>query len=99
MERVSVLEIYLKNQWYKAQVSLEELCLSVTLLDSTLDHLSPVQFDDISDHVRNVRVVKNGDTNFGISIKGGKENDMPVFISKIFKDTPADLTGQLHVGT
>lgn len=94
MERISILEIFLKNQWYKAQVSLDELCLSVTFLDQCL--LDP--FDAITDEVRTVRITKSSDTNFGISIKGGKENDMPVFISKVFKDTPADVCGQLHTG-
>lgn len=98
MERVSILEIFLKNQWYKAQVGLEELCLGVTLLDNCLDSFGIDQFDAITDEVRTVRIAKSSDTNFGISVKGGKENDMPVFISKIFKDMPADFSGQLHVG-
>lgn len=34
----------------------------------------------------------------GISIKGGKENRMPILISKIFPNMPADQTGQLYVG-
>ena len=34
----------------------------------------------------------------GISIKGGRENQMPILISKIFPNLPADQTGQLYVG-
>jgi C-terminal processing protease CtpA/Prc len=34
----------------------------------------------------------------GISIKGGRENRMPILISKIFPNMPADQTGQLYVG-
>ena len=34
----------------------------------------------------------------GISIKGGRENRMPIIISKIFPNMPADQTGQLYVG-
>jgi C-terminal processing protease CtpA/Prc len=34
----------------------------------------------------------------GISIKGGRENRMPILISKIFPHMPADQTGQLYVG-
>lgn len=34
----------------------------------------------------------------GISIKGGKENKMPILISKIFKGLAADQTEALYVG-
>ena len=34
----------------------------------------------------------------GISIKGGKENRMPILISKIFKNMAADKTNKLYVG-
>lgn len=34
----------------------------------------------------------------GISIKGGKENRMPILISKIFKNMAADKTEKLYVG-
>uniref|UniRef100_A0A8B9MQ72 PDZ domain-containing protein n=1 Tax=Accipiter nisus TaxID=211598 RepID=A0A8B9MQ72_9AVES len=34
----------------------------------------------------------------GISIKGGKENKMPILISKIFKGLAADQTQALYVG-
>lgn len=52
-----------------------------------------------NDNIRFVRVTKTGDNNgLGISIKGGKENKMPIIISKIFKGMAADLTEQLFVG-
>ncbi|CAM9658150.1 unnamed protein product, partial [Lampetra planeri] len=35
---------------------------------------------------------------FGLSIKGGAEHNVPVVISKIFKDQAADQTGMLFVG-
>ena len=35
---------------------------------------------------------------FAISIKGGREHRMPILISKIFPNMPADQTGQLYVG-
>ena len=34
----------------------------------------------------------------GISIKGGRENRMPILISKIFKSMAADRTERLYVG-
>jgi len=39
----------------------------------------------MSPDVRMVRVVKTETHGLGVSIKGGKENNMPVIISKIFK--------------
>jgi hypothetical protein len=39
----------------------------------------------MSPDVRSVRVVKTETHGLGVSIKGGKENNMPVIISKIFK--------------
>ena len=34
----------------------------------------------------------------GISIKGGRENRMPIIVSKIFKGKAADKTGELFIG-
>ena len=69
---------------------------------------------NLSDEKRFVRVYKTtvasgndssaggtstgGGGGLGISIKGGKENKMPIIISKIFKNMSADLTKQLFVG-
>ena len=47
---------------------------------------------------RVVRVTKADASGLGVSIKGGRENKMPILISKIFKGMAADLTGQLYVG-
>ncbi|KAM8947471.1 alpha-1-syntrophin [Pelodytes ibericus] len=47
---------------------------------------------------RTVRVVKQEAGGLGVSIKGGRENKMPILISKIFKGLAADLTGDLYVG-
>ncbi|XP_007906131.1 beta-2-syntrophin [Callorhinchus milii] len=50
------------------------------------------------DRVRSVRVVKQEAGGLGISIKGGRENRMPILISKIFRGLAADQTGALYVG-
>ncbi|XP_044155256.1 alpha-1-syntrophin [Bufo gargarizans] len=47
---------------------------------------------------RTVRVTKQDAGGLGVSIKGGRENKMPILISKIFKGLAADLTGALYVG-
>ncbi|XP_073446373.1 beta-1-syntrophin isoform X2 [Dendrobates tinctorius] len=52
----------------------------------------------IASQKRAVRVVKQELGGLGISIKGGKENKMPILISKIFRGLAADLTHCLYVG-
>ncbi|XP_047667346.1 beta-1-syntrophin isoform X2 [Tachysurus fulvidraco] len=52
----------------------------------------------IANRKRCVRVVKQDVGGLGISIKGGKENKMPILISKIFKGLAADQTHSLYVG-
>ncbi|XP_032891504.1 LOW QUALITY PROTEIN: beta-2-syntrophin [Amblyraja radiata] len=52
----------------------------------------------LPDRVRTVRVLKQEAGGLGISIKGGRENRMPIVISKIFRGLAADRTGALFVG-
>ncbi|OCT74991.1 beta-1-syntrophin [Xenopus laevis] len=52
----------------------------------------------IGNKKRPVKVLKQELGGLGISIKGGKENKMPILISKIFKGLAADLTQSLYVG-
>ncbi|KAF5905687.1 alpha-1-syntrophin, partial [Clarias magur] len=59
---------------------------------------SPAVPDSISNVKRTVRVTKQDVGGLGISIKGGKENKMPILISKIFKGLAADQTEALYVG-
>ncbi|XP_054286253.1 beta-1-syntrophin isoform X2 [Macrosteles quadrilineatus] len=54
--------------------------------------------ESVANQKRIVRVVKSDNNGLGISIKGGKENKMPILISKIFKGMAADQTEQLYVG-
>ncbi|XP_052817415.1 beta-1-syntrophin-like [Mya arenaria] len=54
--------------------------------------------DNIPGQKRTVKVLKEETNGLGISIKGGRENKMPILISKIFKGMAADKTGQLFVG-
>ncbi|XP_035236955.1 alpha-1-syntrophin-like [Anguilla anguilla] len=64
---------------------------------SNLGSSSPVP-ESITNVKRTVRVTKQDVGGLGISIKGGKENKMPILISKIFKGLAADQTGALYVG-
>uniref|UniRef100_A0A673HZ84 Beta-2-syntrophin-like n=1 Tax=Sinocyclocheilus rhinocerous TaxID=307959 RepID=A0A673HZ84_9TELE len=50
------------------------------------------------DGVRRVRIVKQESGGLGISIKGGRENRMPILISKIFPGFAADQSRALRVG-
>lgn len=58
----------------------------------------PVSLDGSSEAVRKVRVVKQESGGLGISIKGGRENRMPILISKIFPGFAADQSRALRVG-
>lgn len=147
--RSSALETYVRGQWYKVYVTLEDdyLCISLdessnensmslngslnnnTLGKVTLYYIivyyycqllytcqfyeicvlrvadssgSIIDCVDVPDSVANqkrlIRVVKTDSNGLGISIKGGRENKMPILISKIFKGMAADQTEQLYVG-
>lgn len=58
----------------------------------------PVALEGSSEAVRKVRVVKQESGGLGISIKGGRENRMPILISKIFPGLAADQSRALRVG-
>ncbi|XP_075262683.1 beta-1-syntrophin-like isoform X1 [Convolutriloba macropyga] len=118
--RAGQLEIFLREQWIKVEVRLNEESLTVQAeveqppggggVDSnvpggpsdnlvasypTPDENTP---DAVSNQKRYVKVVKEEVGGLGISIKGGKENNMPILISKIFKGLAADKTNALYVG-
>ncbi|XP_042214506.1 beta-1-syntrophin-like isoform X2 [Homarus americanus] len=93
--------------WHQARLTLEADHLFVTLTD--LDDLSNLQGSDgetgpsdvpepIASQKRVVQICKSDNNGLGISIKGGRENKMPILISKIFKGMAADLTENLYVG-
>lgn len=52
----------------------------------------------LSGQKRMIRIVKEDHNGLGISIKGGRENKMPIIVSKIFNGLSADRTKQLYVG-
>ncbi|XP_061807339.1 beta-1-syntrophin isoform X1 [Nerophis lumbriciformis] len=62
-----------------------------------LDQHEPVP-ESIANRKRYVKVTKQDVGGLGISIKGGRENKMPILISKIFKGLAADQTQALYVG-
>lgn len=88
-------------------ITLDESYENMTTLNGTLNNNietpsghsdTPEVPDSVANQKRSVRVVKSDNNGLGISIKGGKENKMPILISKIFKGMAADQTDQLYVG-
>ncbi|XP_029360388.1 beta-1-syntrophin isoform X1 [Echeneis naucrates] len=65
---------------------------------SEFTHLPERVPEAIANRKRCVQVTKQEIGGLGISIKGGKENKMPILISKIFKGLAADQTQALYVG-
>lgn len=69
---------------------------------SPLDSSSSAGDVDVPEHVANqvrvVHVVKQDVGGLGISIKGGRENKMPILISKIFNGLAAAQTECLYMG-
>lgn len=105
--RRGFLEVLVKDEWYKVEVRLEEESIGITLTEK----LDGEEGNGMSEGEegrgewipstyprRKVRVVKEEGSGLGISIKGGRENCMPILISKIFSGMSADKTGQLFVG-
>lgn len=90
-------------------ISLDESYENSTALNGTLNNNNNLDStsgmmdnadvpESVANQKRVVRVVKSDNNGLGISIKGGKENKMPILISKIFKGMAADQTEQLYVG-
>jgi len=54
---------------------------------------------DVDDQTRVVTLHKSaGGGGLGISIKGGREHHLPVLISRLIRDKPAEQSGQLFIG-
>ena len=111
-DRSGQVEVWAKEEWHPATVTLngDAGCLFITLENPPTNQrdgtetvnasaISAEQYrDSLANQKRIVRIVKSDNTGLGISIKGGRENRMPILISKIFKGLPADRTEQLYVG-
>jgi hypothetical protein len=118
--RSGVFEVYIRQQWCRVFVVLNDESLTLSL-DETPDNASAINGgadvslhnqndesagakpsqqlpDSIAGQKRVVKVVKEEQNGLGVSIKGGKENKMPILISKIFKGMAADKTEKLYVG-
>lgn len=109
----SSLEILTKDGWQRVVATLDDdlLTLNVESTPTTNGEAetppSPRKIEPndrteppetIANEIRTVRVIKQEVGGLGISIKGGKENRMPILISKIFKGLAADQTEGLYIG-
>ena len=104
-ERTGSFEIFSKNEWYHVSAELYSDHLHLTLNEplerfqsGQNDFDVPDRSDEFTNRKRTIQIKKKPNEGLGISIKGGKENRMPILISKIFRGLAADLTGQLFVG-
>ena len=104
-KRTGLIEIFAKNEWFNVSAELLhdrlDLCLNEPLerFSNVVNEFPvPDPSDDFANRKRTVHIKKKLNDGLGISIKGGKENRMPILISKIFHGLAADLTGQLFVG-
>lgn len=114
LSRSGLLDYYTKDGWRRVFVTLDAETLTLNSEDSSKSSNSSTSSKDggdvgvipdekappesILNQVRKVRVIKQEVGGLGISIKGGKENKMPILISKIFKGLAADQTDALYVG-
>ena len=102
------LEVLIKTKWYRANAAISDNFLGISLDEDQPEGLWQQALNDRGsgptsgpppEGIRSVTLVKQGSNQgLGISIKGGRENRMPILISKIFKGMAADLTGKLHIG-
>ncbi len=97
------IEVLIKTKWYRGTGAVKDSHFGISLDDDQPE--GPLAAEDrsrtekIPDGKRTVKVAKEPGQGLGISIKGGRENKMPILISKIFKGMAADATGgALHVG-
>ena len=87
--RSGLLEVYIRAQWARVYVYLDEESLVLSLDDGDSLQLISGNDKEASDSIagkkRCISVIKEESNGLGISIKGGRENKMPILISKIFK--------------
>lgn len=102
--KTGLLELLLRDRWVRVSAELTGETLSLTAEPGTGD---PSVVNGVVNGnaeaaapggVRRVRVVKAEAGGLGISIKGGRENRMPVLISRIFPGLAAERSGALRLG-
>ncbi|XP_041361423.1 gamma-1-syntrophin-like [Gigantopelta aegis] len=92
---VKLYDGYGKSQPLKLTLSVDSLLLQKEEWISV-----PLEEEDEAflSLIREVNVVRDGNTRLGLCVKGGAEHHLPVLISRLIKDQAADRCGELLVG-
>nr|XP_033795939.1 beta-2-syntrophin [Geotrypetes seraphini] len=85
-----LLELLLRERWVPVAAELSAQSLTLTS--------DPEVAEAGAEPTRAVQVLKAEAGGLGLSIKGGRENRMPILISKIFPGLAAHRSGALRVG-
>lgn len=102
--KTGLLELLLRERWVRVAAELSGEALSLTAEPGSGGEAAVVNgvvngnAEAAPGCVRRVRVVKAEAGGLGISIKGGRENRMPVLISRIFPGLAAERSGALRLG-
>uniref|UniRef100_A0A8C8S099 Beta-2-syntrophin n=1 Tax=Pelusios castaneus TaxID=367368 RepID=A0A8C8S099_9SAUR len=106
--KAGLLELLLRERWVRVAAELSGEALSLTQEPSPglangaepppEAEPGPGPGPEPEPGVRRVRVLKAEAGGLGISIKGGRENRMPVLISRIFPGLAAERCGALRLG-
>ncbi|NXK11318.1 SNTB2 protein, partial [Herpetotheres cachinnans] len=101
--KTGLLELLLRERWVRVAAELSGEALSLTAEPgggetAVLNGVVNGNAEAAPGCVRRVRVVKAEAGGLGISIKGGRENRMPVLISRIFPGLAAERSGALRLG-
>ncbi|XP_065519129.1 beta-2-syntrophin [Lathamus discolor] len=101
--KAGLLELLLRERWVRVAAELSGEALSLTAEPGSCEAAAVNGVVNGNPEaapgcVRRVRVVKAEAGGLGISIKGGRENRMPVLISRIFPGLAAERSGALRLG-
>ncbi|NWX03571.1 SNTB2 protein, partial [Caloenas nicobarica] len=107
--KTGLLELLLRERWVRVAAELSGEALSLTAEPgggggggggetAAVNGVVNGNAEAAPGCVRRVRVVKAEAGGLGISIKGGRENRMPVLISRIFPGLAAERSGALRLG-
>ncbi|KAM6058137.1 beta-2-syntrophin [Chlamydotis macqueenii] len=98
--KTGLLELLLRERWVRVAAELKGETLSLTAEAAAAAAANGAVNGEAeaAGGVRRVRVVKAEAGGLGISIKGGRENRMPVLISRIFPGLAAERSGALRLG-
>ncbi|KAL3990519.1 PDZ domain (Also known as DHR or GLGF) family protein [Acanthocheilonema viteae] len=83
----------------RLELTKDVLIIQITAKSSFFDEMKDSMIE-LDNSIRCVKLRKKHDSGLGLSIKGGNDDNqqVPVVISKIFPNTPAEECGQLYIG-